>query len=614
MRRLTKWLLWIGAIGLLVFLGVVGFSAYMMHRAEPTLRAALIDTLQKRFQARVELDAMHVSVMNGFRVEANGLRIWLPDAVQAQSAKIAAIVDPTGKSDLSRSAQAKRHTEPWIKADSLWFDATSRVRPGQQVVISVFHLEGVHIVLPPKDLRPKLGLNGNQADDGANTQLPKPDPNLVRKETQENSQGRPVTSQGTIARQDVGGNGFFKLPRLELRRIECRDITLLIERRQETGKNKEPLQFEFKRASLTPDGHGGPVYYDVDMVNAKPIGNVHSTGHFGPWVAADPHALPVYGDYRFENADLSTIKGIAGNLSSTGHFQGSLNKILARGTTETPDFRLERVHKGPGVRLATSFQAIVDGTNGDVWLSDVDGMLGRTHMKARGQVLRADDLVEGAKGHDIQLDVAIDRGRIQDVLEISADAQEPFVLGNLQLNSKLHIPAGPQKVFEKMGLDGQFHLSNLMFSNPSMQGKIRQLSLRGLGRPGELKNGNVDAVKSEMKGHFKMSGGTLELPDLDYSVPGAEIMAHGKYGMQQGTLDFQGHALLEASLSKIVGGWKGFLLKPADRYLRKNGAGTDVPIHVEGTRKEPKFGVDFDKMGKTDESLPPGRMSDSRKQ
>jgi len=72
--------------------------------------------------------------------------------------------------------------------------------------------------------------------------------------------------------------------------------------------------------------------------------------------------------------------------------------------------------------------------------------------------------------------------------------------------------------------------------------------------------------------------------------------------LKAGSLDFDGDAKLDASLSKIVGGWKGFLLKPADRLLSKNGAGTDVPVHVNGTRKDPKFGVDFDRLGRTDKS------------
>jgi hypothetical protein len=46
----------------------------------------------------------------------------------------------------------------------------------------------------------------------------------------------------------------------------------------------------------------------------------------------------------------------------------------------------------------------------------------------------------------------------------------------------------------------------------------------------------------------------------------------------------------------MVGGMLGALLKPADRLFKKDGAGTEVPIHVEGTREHPEFGVDFGRM------------------
>jgi hypothetical protein len=46
----------------------------------------------------------------------------------------------------------------------------------------------------------------------------------------------------------------------------------------------------------------------------------------------------------------------------------------------------------------------------------------------------------------------------------------------------------------------------------------------------------------------------------------------------------------------MVGGWKGLLLSPADRYFKRDGAGTEVPIHIEGTRDAPKFGIELDRM------------------
>jgi len=79
-------------------------------------------------------------------------------------------------------------------------------------------------------------------------------------------------------------------------------------------------------------------------------------------------------------------------------------------------------------------------------------------------------------------------------------------------------------------------------------------------------------------------------------VPGARIQMKGTYALDGGALNFAGVAMLEASLSKMVGGWKGLLLKPADRYLKRDGAATEVPILVGGTRQQPKFTIDFDRM------------------
>jgi hypothetical protein len=91
----------------------------------------------------------------------------------------------------------------------------------------------------------------------------------------------------------------------------------------------------------------------------------------------------------------------------------------------------------------------------------------------------------------------------------------------------------------------------------------------------------------------------ITLPDLKYTVPGAEIDLNGTYGVNGGLLNFTGTAKTQAKVSEMVGGWKGALLKPADRFFEKDGAGTEVPIHVEGTREQPKFGVDLGRMKHT---------------
>ena len=46
-------------------------------------------------------------------------------------------------------------------------------------------------------------------------------------------------------------------------------------------------------------------------------------------------------------------------------------------------------------------------------------------------------------------------------------------------------------------------------------------------------------------------------------------------------------------------GWKSVLLKPVDPLFKKDGAGTEVPIKISGTKSEPHIGLDF---GHKDES------------
>jgi hypothetical protein len=93
-----------------------------------------------------------------------------------------------------------------------------------------------------------------------------------------------------------------------------------------------------------------------------------------------------------------------------------------------------------------------------------------------------------------------------------------------------------------------------------------------------------------------MSDGVVALPAIQYTVPGAVIDLKGSYGVEGGKIDFAGTAKMQATVSAMVGGWKGLLLKPVDRYFQKDGAGTEVPIHIDGTRENPQFRIDFDRM------------------
>jgi hypothetical protein len=154
-----------------------------------------------------------------------------------------------------------------------------------------------------------------------------------------------------------------------------------------------------------------------------------------------------------------------------------------------------------------------------------------------------------------------------------------------------------------MKLDGYFKLDNARFTSDKMQSRVEELSFRSQGRPDDMKHLDPKSVASEMQGIFHMADGVIRLPDLQYQVPGAQIQLRGTYALE-GELHFDGTARMTATVSQMVGGWKGFLLKPVDRFFKKDGAGTMVPIRVRGTRESPDFSIDFGKMNKTSPERP----------
>ncbi len=554
--RRNRWLLWTAGSLLVVLAGAAIAVAVLARRVEPFLRARIVETLSEHFHARVELDSFHIALGNGLRGEwgvwadGRGLRIWPP-------VEVAGVVAPG----------AAQPQVPLIKLDEFRFHAPLRYQPGTPVHLSEVRLRGLDIHVPPRTHFQHGGANA-----GVVTGAPHP-----------------------------GATG--QLVGFRVDSINCDGAHL------ELGTSKPgklPLAFAIARLKLTGITPSGAMNFDAQLTNPRPRGEIHATGSFGPWQVADPGESPVAGDYTFDHADLSNFKGIAGILSSTGHYQGTLRDIVVDGQTDTPDFRLS--HSGNAMALHTRFHAKVDGTNGDTWLDTVDATLGGTHLRTQGQVVRV--LAADAKGpphmigHDIALTVNVDRGRIADFMRLTSNSPEPLLTGTLTMKTTLHIPPGTAPVHQRMALDGQFALEQAQFTSAAIQDRIMELSLRGQGRPGDVKNSDSAGIQSRMQSSFKMEGGVLTLPDLNYTVPGADIQLKGTYSLDGGVLNFIGVARTQATVSKMVGGWKGFLLKPADGLFKKGGTGALIPIHIGGTRKNPEFGVDLKRMKTTTPERP----------
>jgi hypothetical protein len=345
---------------------------------------------------------------------------------------------------------------------------------------------------------------------------------------------------------------------------------------------KLPLHFNLQTVTFHDFSFDHAGRYSAQLTNPKPEGVIRSSGWFGPWNAFAPRSTPLSGEYEFKDARLDTIKGIGGTLNSTGSFEGVLEHINVKGTTRTPDFQLDLANQP--VSLDTGFHAIVDGTTGDTHLEQVDAMLGKTHIVAKGSVAG----VRGAKGRTITLDVTAD-GRFDDLLRLAVKAKRPAMRGGIALKTSLILPPGDTDVPRRIQLRGSFKIRHGQFTSDTVQDKIDELSRRGRGEP---ENEEVNDVLADFGGNFALQNGRLDLPKFQFTVEGARVALGGNYGLPTQQLDFEGSLILDAPLSKTTTGFKSILLKVVDPLFRKKGIGTVLPIAVKGTVDEPSFTLD----------------------
>jgi AsmA-like C-terminal region len=424
-----------------------------------------------------------------------------------------------------------RTRPPMFAIKKLFFTVDLEVLVLPTKAVNFVSIDGMEINVPPKDERPNMG-----GDDKSNS--------------------------GVV-----------------FQNVQVKDAVLTL---LPSDASKPPLKFHIARLHLKSVGANSASRYDADLTIPKPPGTIQSSGDFGPWNASTPGDTPLKGNYTFDNADLGIFKGIAGTLSSKGTFDGALDSINVRGTTYVPNFRLKM--SGNPLPLSSTFEALVDGSNGNTTLQPVRATLGHTNFTTAGAVIKNEQYSK----RSITLQVKMPNGNMRDLLLLAMKGP-PFMEGMINMESSIEIPPLDSTVKEKLVLDGTFDVKSAKFLKSTIQNQIDQLSRRGQGQP---KNEEIDQVISSMQGAFHLENQVMTFRSLAFEVPGADVSVTGDYDLANDMLDFHGAVKLDAKLSETMTGWKRWLLKPADPFFAKNGAGTFVKIKIVGSSHQPKFGLD----------------------
>jgi AsmA-like C-terminal region len=357
---------------------------------------------------------------------------------------------------------------------------------------------------------------------------------------------------------------------------------------ESSDTHKNPLVFDVHEALLTDIRWDTPINYRLKFHNPEPPGEISVNGKFGAWTHGQPEETPISGEYSFDHANLGVYGGIAGYLSSQGKFQGVLKHIDVLGQTDTPDF--EVTSGGHRVNLTTKFDAYVDGMHGDTYLKRIEAHFGRTTVVGSGSVARK----QGRKGKFTELRLAVNRGRIEDILGLFVSAPRSPMSGGVSLTSTAELRSGDDPFLQKLQMNGRFGVGDGSFTNPDTQTDVDKLSA---GARGENKD-DPDTVLSDLTGTVQLIDGIAQFSNLSFGIPGAKARLHGTYSLESHKVNLHGAMRVETRISKTTSGFKSLLLKVMDPIFKKKKKGEIVPVHLLGTYEKPDIGLDLNNQTK----------------
>jgi hypothetical protein len=172
----------------------------------------------------------------------------------------------------------------------------------------------------------------------------------------------------------------------------------------------------------------------------------------------------------------------------------------------------------------------------------------------------------------------------------------------MTMHAKLHIPPGSERVAAKIQLAGKVTEHAITFTNPKVQDQLDGLSMRAQGHPKDAGAAGSDGkpeVASTLTADFIFANEKATFSAVQFTLPGAQIQLTGDFAVHGELFDFKGHVRTDATASHMTTGWKAMLLKPVDPFLKKNGAGLELPIEISGTKDNVHFGLDFQDKNKS---------------
>jgi hypothetical protein len=340
-----------------------------------------------------------------------------------------------------------------------------------------------------------------------------------------------------------------------------------------------PLRFRIHSVRFLNVGPNATVAFSSSVHIPEPPGEVETKGWIGPWRddQGSIRSTPISGSYVLSKANLGHYASLDGVLSSQGEFVGTLARLSVKGSTDSPDFGVRE--SGHHFHTKTRFTGSVDLKNGDVDINALQADFGKTTFAATARVAQK----------SVSLNVIRGKGEVEDLILLFSNARTSPIAGAISFTAKAALPPEDRPFTERVRLVGTFDIDRAHFAAAKTQQGVDKLSANSQGEHSLLAEDN-DAV-SDLDGQVVLKDGVARFSQVTFSVPGATANMAGTYSLLDKRVKFDGKMRMKATLSQATTGAKSVFLKILDPFYKKKGAGSELPVQMDGIYGDTHFSV-----------------------
>jgi hypothetical protein len=354
------------------------------------------------------------------------------------------------------------------------------------------------------------------------------------------------------------------------------------------GRSKKPYVLKVDRLRVRNVGAGAPLSYSATLTNTEPPGVIRAEGKFGPWNPTDIGGTAVAGTYTYDEIDLGVFGSISGKGRARGQFSGPLSRIETHGRIDVAGFHMDG--SDHAVQLAVTYEAVVNGTTGDVLLQPASARFRQTQVDVRGWISGH----QNGEGKTASFDLAVPAGRLDDLLYLLTKG-EPGMSGEVAVNGKFVWPPGPRKFLEKIRMDLAVGIKDGRFTSSATQGSIDAISKSAQGETKKEEESDPRTILSKLHGNIQLRNGTAALSAMNFEVTGADAVVHGTYNLLNQRVDLDGTLDTRGQLSDATAGFKSVVLKAVLSLSKKESSVRVIPFHITGSYGNTSLGIDWKK-------------------